>query len=111
MLSIKRIYAFYQTYFCLLSNVNIIAIKYDLILSVAFLSSSIHIEANIIKGCLLLQKAALLFDCSLEKVWGLGDYSSEKVWRKEISTYKNTKITRKRVGQKEQREIFYHIFA
>ena len=110
-----------------------IAIKYDLILSVAFLSSSIHIEANIIKGCLLLQKAALLFGCSLEKVWSLGDYSlekvwslgdyslkkvwslskysSEKVWRKEISTYKNTKITRKRVGQKEQREVFYHIFA
>ena len=122
MLSIKRIYAFYQTYFCFLSNVNMIAIKYDLILSVAFLSSSIHIEANIIKGCLLLQKAALLFGCSLEKVWSLCDYSlekvwslskysSEKVWRKEISTYKNTKITRKRVGQKEQREVFYHIFA
>ena len=99
-----------------------IAIKYDLIQRVALLSSSIYIEANIIKGCLLLQKAALLFDCSLEKVWGLGDYSSEKVWslskyssekvwRKVISTYKNTKITRKRVGQKEQREIFYHIFA
>ena len=99
-----------------------IAIKYDLILSVAFLSSSIYIEANIIKGCLLLQKAALLFGCSLEKVWSLCDYSlekvwslskysSEKVWRKEISTYKNTKITRKRVGQKEQREVFYHIFA
>ena len=99
-----------------------IAIKYDLIQMVAFLSSSIYIEANIINGCLLLQKAALLFGCSLEKVWslcdyslekvwGLGDYSSEKVWRKEISTYKNTKITRKRVGQKERREIFYHIFA
>ena len=29
----------------------------------------------------------------------------------EISTYKNTKITRKRVGQKEWREIFYHTFA
>ena len=99
-----------------------IAIKYDLIQRVAFLSSSIYIEADIIKGCLLLQKAALLFGCSLEKVWSLGDYSLEKVWslskyssekvgRKEISTYKNTKITRKRVGQKEQREIFYHIFA
>lgn len=91
-----------------------IAIKYDLIQGVALLSSFIYfiyIEANIIKGCLLLQKAALLFGCSLEKVWSLGDYSLEKVWRKEISTYKNTKITRKRVGQKEQREVFYHIFA
>ena len=75
-----------------------IAIKYDLIQRVALLSSSIHIEANIIKGCLLLQKAALLFGCSLEKVWSLSKYSSEKVGRKEISTYKNTKITRKRVG-------------
>ena len=88
-----------------------ITIKYDLIQRVALLSSFIYIEANIIKGCLLLQKAALLFGCSLEKVWSLSKYSSEKVWRKEISTYKNTKITRKRVGQKEQREIFYHIFA
>ena len=31
MLSIKRIYAFWQTYFCLLSNVNMIASKYNLI--------------------------------------------------------------------------------
>ena len=30
MLSIKRIYAFYQRYFCLLSNVNMITIKYSL---------------------------------------------------------------------------------
>ena len=28
MLSIKDIYAFYQTYFCLLSNVNMITTKY-----------------------------------------------------------------------------------
>ena len=47
---------------------------------VALLSAFIYIEANIIKGCLLLQKAALLFGCSLEKVW-----------RKVISTYKKTK--------------------
>ncbi len=69
---------------------------------VALLSAFIYIEANIIKGCLLLQKAALLFGCSLEKVWSLGDYSLEKVWslskyslekvwRKVISTYKKTK--------------------
>ena len=31
MLSIKFIYAFYQTYFRFLSNVNMIAIKYNLI--------------------------------------------------------------------------------
>ena len=31
MLSIKRIYAFWQTYFCLHSNVNMIASKYNLI--------------------------------------------------------------------------------
>ena len=31
MLSIKDSYAFYQTSFCLLSNVNMIAIKYNLI--------------------------------------------------------------------------------
>ena len=31
MLSIKCIYAFWQTYFCLLSNVNMIASKYNLI--------------------------------------------------------------------------------
>ena len=31
MLSSKRIYAFWQTYFCLLSNVNMIASKYNLI--------------------------------------------------------------------------------
>ena len=43
MLSGKRIYAFYQTYFCLLSNVNMIAIKYDLIQRVALLSSFIYI--------------------------------------------------------------------
>ena len=31
MLSIKRTYAFWQTYFCLLSNINMIASKYNLI--------------------------------------------------------------------------------
>lgn len=65
--------------------------QYDLIQRVALLSASIYIETNIIKGCLLLQKAALLFGYSLEKVWSLGDYSLEKVWRKVISTYKKTK--------------------
>ena len=35
MLSGKRNYAFYQTYFYFLSNVNMIAIKYDLIQRVA----------------------------------------------------------------------------
>ena len=31
MLSIKRIFAYYQTYLCLLSNVNMIAVKCNLI--------------------------------------------------------------------------------
>ena len=31
MLSIKCIFAYYQTYFCFLSNVNMIAVKYNLI--------------------------------------------------------------------------------
>lgn len=45
---------------------------------VALLSAFIYIETNIIKGCLLLQKAALLFGCSLEKERSLDDYSLEK---------------------------------
>ena len=31
MLSIKCIFAYYQTYFCFLSNVNMIAVKYNII--------------------------------------------------------------------------------
>ena len=42
MLSIKHIFAYYQTYFCLLSNVNMITTKYlRLIIRVVIVLNSI----------------------------------------------------------------------
>ena len=57
MLSGKDIYAFYQTYFCFLSNVNMITIKYYLIQRVdIFIIFSHYTHAKYIKFEGLLNK-------------------------------------------------------